>query len=221
MKRAISVFILASLLLCVFNACGESDDELSYMVSLECNSEDGYSWIFEEEKQGVIREQKSDIIKDGDSKEFEVFFFEAVGEGETAVTFWYTPDGDKNSAEIICEYSFKVDSDFNIVGEETSYEIIDRTVKITDKNEAIQYVTDKIGLIDKATGKENIFVFERVIKENGKKQYVIKIYKTVKMSDGKTALVFSKTVAVSPDGTITDIELDDINTEDITLSEKA
>ncbi len=209
MKKIISVLLSAVIMLSIFGACGKEED-VNWIASFEY--EQGYSWIYNMEKEGVIS-----LLTRGDSPEADgktgntMFIFQPVGEGETVVTFSYLA----NSGEVIKKVKYKVtvDADYKYVAEliEDNVDVVQTPVKIENQEEAEKYLSDKVGAYDEESGNEFVVEFERSYEEDGVRWYVFRV-STVINENGKTYLRFFKLYAVSRYGEVKELE----DPEDVT-----
>ncbi|MBR2315367.1 MAG: hypothetical protein IKA56_01860, partial [Clostridia bacterium] len=201
MKKTLSVFLAVLMLMTAFTAC-KKDEDLNWMVSFEY--EEGCSWIYDMEKEGVLTlETREDIPEDDESKGNTMFIFEPVGEGEVFVTFTYLTGG----GEKIKTVKYRVVVDENYKCSATIVEDVDNTtaaVSITTKEEAEQIISDYVGVADKETGNEIVVEFERVYEEDGVRWYVFRA-STVVTEGGKSYLRFYGLYAVSQFGEIKEL----------------
>ena len=201
MKRTISVFLAVIMLLTAFTAC-KKDEDLNWMVSFEY--EEGCSWIYDMEKEGVLTlETREDIPDENGAKGNTMFIFEPVGEGEVVVTFTYLSGGGEKIKTV--RYSVSVDENYKCSA--AVIEDVDNTtvaVNITSKEEAEQLITDYVGVEDKETGNEIVVEFERSYEENGIRWYVFRV-STIVNEGGKSYLRFFKLYAVNQFGEIKEL----------------
>lgn len=204
MKRIISVFLIAVMVFTAFVGCG-NDEDLNWIASFEY--ENGYTWIYKLEKQGVITlKTREDIPEQNGNKGNTMFIFEPVGEGETTVMFSYLSDG----GEIIktVEYKVSVDKDYKYTA--TQVQKAEGTTvpkNITDEKEAEKILSEFIGAFDKVTGNEFVIDYEKNYDENNKRYYLFYVT-TVVNENGKTYLRFYKAYTVNQDGTIEEYTLE-------------
>ncbi len=201
MKRVLSVFLAVLTVLSVFAACGKEED-LGWIVSLDY--EQGYSWIYDTDKEGVLTLATREDVPEADGKNGNtMFIFESVGEGEVLVTFSYVTGAGEIKKTV--KYSVSVDEDFNYTA--TLIEDAESTtqaVNLQTQDEAQQYITDYVGIEDKETGNEIIVEFERTYEEDGVIWYAFRTSILVS-ENGKSYLRFFKLYAVSEFGEIKEL----------------
>ncbi|MBE6747167.1 MAG: hypothetical protein E7558_06925 [Ruminococcaceae bacterium] len=201
MKKIISVFLAVMMVLTVFTAC-KKDEDLNWMVSFEY--EEGCSWIYTLEKEGVlVLETREDIPEADASKGSTMFIFEPVGEGEVIAAFTYITAGGEKIKTV--KYSVVVDESYKCSA--AVIEDVDNTtgaISIGSKAEAQQLVTDLVGVEDKETGNEIVVEFEKAYEEDGVRWYVFRV-STVVTEGGKSYLRFFKLYAVNQFGEIKEL----------------
>ncbi len=202
MKKAVSCVICAVLLALTLCACS-GGDALGLVIVLNCDSADSI-WQLEMTKQGVV-----DTVGDGAEKDPSTgdmsFVFEAVGEGETELDFYYIKVGsaDTSKATRVRKYSISVNADFEITSKLISdEEITVPAVKINDKKEAQELLEEKLGVLDKKDGNEYVIKYKGSYTEDGIKWYKFSLSEVVTLKDGKTVLRFKQMYAVSENGEI-------------------
>lgn len=205
-KRIISLLLASLLVLTVFTAC-KKDDDLGWITSFDC--EDGYSWTYEFEKEGIMELVTSEYTptKEGEEQGKTMFVFEPVGAGETTVTFRYISN-DGGEVKQTVKYKVSVNDNYEYVA--TLLEETDNTVpavKLETPEDAEQYISDELGVEDKETGNEIVVEYEDSYEdENGKKWYVFRASMVVTDEEtGKTYLRFMKLYAVSENGEIKEL----------------
>lgn len=201
MKRIITVFLAVIMILSVFTAC-KKDEDLSWIASFEY--EQGYSWIYDMDKEGVLSlSTREDIPTADGAKGNTMFIFEPVGEGEVLVTFSYVAGSGELKKTV--KYSVVVDENYKYTATVVE-DIVNTTqaVSLETREEAKQYITDYVGIEDEKTGNEIVVEFERTYEEDGVLWYVFRT-SIVVTEDGKSYLRFFKLYAVSEFGEIKEL----------------
>lgn len=205
MKRIIALFICSALLLTCFCACsGKKDEDINYVISLECS--ENQMWECSASQEGIV------TISDSRSLSGEnatcVYILESVGEGETELTFSLK---DKDSTDVIREviYKVSVDSDFKI----TATVVLDKIkeekneeVKIESAGDAEKYVQDKLSENDSSNAGKYFFETERT--EDG--NFRVRVFTLAQAADGTTVMRYYTTYIVSPDGEMTEEKEEDV-----------
>lgn len=206
MKKVISCVICAVLLALTFCACS-GGDALGLVIVLNCGGADS-TWQLEMTKQGVVELVGDTAQRDAATGDM-TFVFEAVGEGETELDFYYIKVGssDTGSATRVRKYSISVNSDFEITSSLISdEEITVPALKISDKKEAEELLSEKLGVLDKKDGNEYVLKYKGSYMENGIKWYKFSLSEVVTLEDGKAVLRFKQMYAVSENGDIKELD---------------
>lgn len=206
MKKVISCVICAVMLALTFCACS-GGDALGLVIVLNCGGADS-TWQLEMTKQGVVELVGDTAQRDAATGDM-TFVFEAVGEGETELDFYYIKVGssDTGSATRVRKYSISVNSDFEITSSLISdEEITVPALKISDKKEAEELLSEKLGVLDKKDGNEYVLKYKGSYMENGIKWYKFSLSEVVTLEDGKAVLRFKQMYAVSENGDIKELD---------------
>lgn len=206
MKKVISCVICAVLLALTFCACS-GGDALGLVIVLNCGGADS-TWQLETTKQGVVELVGDTAQRDAATGDM-TFVFEAVGDGETELDFYYIKVGssDTGSATRVRKYSISVNSDFEITSSLISdEEITVPALKISDKKEAEELLSEKLGVLDKKDGNEYVLKYKGSYMENGIKWYKFSLSEVVTLEDGKAVLRFKQMYAVSENGDIKELD---------------
>lgn len=201
MKRTIKAVICAVALALLLCACSDNE-ALGLVISLNCESTEDV-WQLEMTKQGVV-EMVGEAERNSGTGDIS-FVFEAVGEGETELDFYYLKGGetDISKATRIRKYSISVNSDFEITSALISdEEVTAKAVSVTDKQTAEEILSQKLGIADSTDGKEYVLKFIEDYTENGIKWYKFSLSEVVSLEDGVTVLRFRKMYAINESGEI-------------------
>lgn len=218
MKRTIKAVICAVVLALLLCACSDNE-ALGLVISLNCESTEDV-WQLEMTKQGVV-DTVGEAERDSGTGDIS-FVFEAVGEGETELDFYYLKGGetDISKATRIRKYSISVNSDFEITSTLISdEEVTVKAVSVTDKQTAEEILSQKLGITDSTDGKEYVLKFIEDYTENGIKWYKFSISEVVSLEDGVTVLRFRKMYAINENGEIKELDEGE-GTPDIELNVK-
>lgn len=218
MKRTIKAVICAVALALLLCACSDNE-ALGLVISLNCESTEDV-WQLEMTKQGVV-EMVGEAERDSGTGDIS-FVFEAVGEGETELDFYYLKGGetDISKATRIRKYSISVNSDFEITSALISDEKVTvKAVSVTDKQTAEEILSQKLGITDSTDGKEYVLKFIEDYTENGIKWYKFSLSEVVSLEDGVTVLRFRKMYAINESGEIKELDEGE-GTPDIELNVK-
>lgn len=218
MKRTIKAVICAAVLALLLCACSDNE-ALGLVISLNCESIEDV-WQLEMTKQGVV-DTVGEAERDSGTGDIS-FVFEAVGEGETELDFYYLKGGetDISKATRIRKYSISVNSDFEITSALISdEEVTVEAVSVTDKQTAEEILSQKLGITDNTDGKEYVLKFIEEYTENGIKWYKFSLSEVVSLEDGTTVLRFRKMCAINENGEIKELDEGE-GTPDIKLNVK-
>lgn len=218
MKRTIKAVICAVALALLLCACSDNE-ALGLVISLNCESTEDV-WQLEMTKQGVV-EMVGEAERNSGTGDIS-FVFEAVGEGETELDFYYLKGGetDISKATRIRKYSISVNSDFEITSALISDEKVTvKAVSVTDKQTAEEILSQKLGITDSTDGKEYVLKFIEDYTENGIKWYKFSLSEVVSLEDGVTVLRFRKMYAINESGEIKELDEGE-GTPDIELNVK-
>lgn len=218
MKRTIKAVICAAVLALLLCACSDNE-ALGLVISLNCESIEDV-WQLEMTKQGVV-DTVGEAERDSGTGDIS-FVFEAVGEGETELDFYYLKGGetDISKATRIRKYSISVNSDFEITSALISdEEVTVEAVSVTDKQTAEEILSQKLGITDSTDGKEYVLKFIEEYTENGIKWYKFSLSEVVSLEDGTTVLRFRKMYAINENGEIKELDEGE-GTPDIKLNVK-
>lgn len=218
MKRTIKAVICAVVLALLLCACSDNE-ALGLVISLNCESTEDV-WQLEMTKQGVV-DTVGEAERDSGTGDIS-FVFEAVGEGETELDFYYLKGGetDISKATRIRKYSISVNSDFEITSTLISdEEVTVKAVSVTDKQTAEEILSQKLGITDSTDGKEYVLKFIEDYTENGIKWYKFSLSEVVSLEDGVTVLRFRKMYAINENGEIKELDEGE-GTPDIELNVK-
>lgn len=218
MKRTIKAVICAAVLALLLCACSDNE-ALGLVISLNCESIEDV-WQLEMTKQGVV-DTVGEAERDSGTGDIS-FVFEAVGEGETELDFYYLKGGetDISKATRIRKYSISVNSDFEITSALISdEEVTVEAVSVTDKQTAEEILSQKLGITDNTDGKEYVLKFIEEYTENGIKWYKFSLSEVVSLEDGTTVLRFRKMYAINENGEIKELDEGE-GTPDIKLNVK-
>ncbi len=218
MKRTIKAVICAVVLALLLCACSDNE-ALGLVISLNCESTEDV-WQLEMTKQGVV-DTVGEAERDSGTGDIS-FVFEAVGEGETELDFYYLKGGetDISKATRIRKYSISVNSDFEITSTLISdEEVTVKAVSVTDKQTAEEILSQKLGITDSTDGKEYVLKFIEDYTESGIKWYKFSISEVVSLEDGVTVLRFRKMYAINENGEIKELDEGE-GTPDIELNVK-
>lgn len=218
MKRTIKAVICAVALALLLCACSDNE-ALGLVISLNCESTEDV-WQLEMTKQGVV-EMVGEAERNSGTGDIS-FVFEAVGEGETELDFYYLKGGetDISKATRIRKYSISVNSDFEITSVLISDEKVTvKAVSVTDKQTAEEILSQKLGITDSTDGKEYVLKFIEDYTESGIKWYKFSLSEVVSLEDGVTVLRFRKMYAINESGEIKELDEGE-GTPDIELNVK-
>ncbi len=200
MKRTVNLLLCAILLTLTLCGCSKSES-LSLLLMFPCD--DDTSWQYEMTKQGVV-DIAGEPQKDSGSGDM-MFVFEAVGEGETELDFYYlkSNETDISKATRVKKYSVSVNADFEITSSLISdEEITVPAVKLNDRKEAEAYLSQKLTMLVDGDSDEYVIKYKGTFEENGLKWYKFSISQVITLSNGKTVLRFRQMCAVSENGEI-------------------
>ena len=214
MKRLICVFLSVILLsaLCACNS--KKDDDVGLVISLE-RIDYVREWVFEEEKKGIV--DLRDIMIDNDSSF--LFLFDAVGQGETVLRFYYVLNGDKSTAIETREYAVSVDAEYKITSRLIDNTAVSTEIKIDEKSKAEKAVEEKYKAENPDNTNELVVETEKEYETDGKKCFDVRVSMVVFNDDGAAVLRFVKMYTIDEDGNITEAD-DPENTEDVPMTIK-
>lgn len=219
MKRSVCVFLSVILLASLCACNNKKADDVGLIISLECTDSER-EWIFEEEKKGIvdIRDVLSGSGADNDSSV--MFLFDAVGQGETVLRFYYVLNGqDKSTASETREYSISVDENYNITSSLIDDTEVSTEVKIDEKSKAEEAVEERFKSENPDNTNELVIKTEKEYEKDGKKYFDVRVSMVVINEDGTAILRFVKMYTVDEDGNIVEAE-DPENTEDAPMTIK-
>lgn len=121
MKKLLIVVLAVAIILSVFAGCAKKDDSNMLTIELEGNPTTGFNWIYEMDREGIVREVSNEFVQD-EAKDGEVgvggkfvFTFEGVGEGTVNIDFVCVREWEDKAAEQEIIYAVTVDKDGKIV----------------------------------------------------------------------------------------------------------
>lgn len=208
MKRTIKAVICAVVLALLLCACSDNE-ALGLVISLNCESTED-AWHLEMTKQGVV-DTVGEAERDLGTGDIS-FVFEAVGEGETELDFYYLKGGetDISKATRVRKYNISVNSDFEITSTLISdEEVTVKAVSVTDKKSAEEILSKELGITDSTDGKEYVLKYIEEYTENGIKWYKFSLSEVVKLDDDKSVLRFRKMYAISESGEVKELDEDE------------
>lgn len=218
MKRLVCIF-LSVILLSALCACNnKKDNDVGLIISLE-NPDSEREWVFEEEKKGIV-DLRDIILGSGvDNDSSVMFLFDAVGEGETVLRFYYVLNGDKSTASETREYFVSVDADYNITSRLVDDTEVSTEIKIDEKSKAEKAAEEKFKSENPDNTNELIVETEKEYEIDGKKYFDVRVSMVVINDDNTAVLRFVKMYTVDEDGNIVQAD-DPEDIEDIPLTIK-
>ena len=220
MKRLICGLLSVMLLISLCACNNKKYDDVGLIINLACTDNER-EWIFEEGKKGIVdfRDILSGSGTDSDSSV--VFLFDAAGQGETVLRFYYVLKGqDKSTASETKEYAVSVDAEYNITSRlMTDNDAVSTEAKIDEKSKAEKAVEAKFKEENPDNTNEVVVETEKEYEKDGKKLYDIRVSVVVINDDGTAVLRFVKMYTVDEDGNIIEAE-DPENTEDVPMTIK-
>ena len=214
MKRLVCVLLSIIILGALFGCSKKKNDDAGLVISLE-RTDGVREWVFEEEKKGIV--DFRDILIDDDSSF--LFLFDAAGEGETVLRFYYVLNGDKSTASETREYAVSVDAEFNITTRLINDISISIEIKIDEKSKAEKAVEEKFKSENPDNMNELVVETEKEYEADGKKFFDVRVSMVIADDDGSAVLRFVKMYTIDEDGNITEAE-DPENTADVPMTIK-